>query len=238
MCQTVVPVAGLLAQGSTTLSEAEFRALGRLSETDDARAEEVLVSTDRFAGRPAHVDLATEEREHLLDQLGLFGVRLARDLLRRGEVRSAPELATELARRSGLDEVRRVLATQFASRAELLKARAALAVLDRVLRAEPPSDGGALAGAVEEVEAGAHELTELRLLVAVRSGGVELAEDEATEIELLVERAGLSVHERLDLDRRRRPRRMSTMPSPSRWSAGAVGPSIRSRRPESSRRRR
>ena len=181
------------------LSEAEFGALGRLAETDDASAEEVLVSTDRFAGRPARVDLATEEREHLLDQLGLFGVRLARDLLRRGEVRSAPELATELARRSGLDEMRRVLATQFASRAELLKARAALAVLDRVLRAEPPSDGGTLAGAVEEVEASAHELTELRLLVALRSGAVELADDEAAEIELLVERTALPAAERLDL---------------------------------------
>jgi len=105
----------------------------------------------------ARVDLATEEREHLLDQLGLFGVRLARDLLRRGEIRSAPALAAELARRSGLDEMRRVLGTHFACRAELLKARAALAVLDRVLRAAPPGDGGVLPGAVEEAQASAPE---------------------------------------------------------------------------------
>lgn len=200
LCQTVVPVAGLLAQGSTLLSEAEFRALGRLAEVDDAAAEEVLVSTDRFAGRPAQVDLATEEREHLLDLLGLFGVRLARDLLRRGEVRSAPDLATALTRRSGLDDLRRVLATQFAGRAELLKARAALGVLHRVLRAEPPSDGGVLAGAVEEVEASAHELAELRLLVALRSGGVQLHEDEAAEVERLVERSALPAPERLGLE--------------------------------------
>jgi len=200
LCQTVVPVAGLLAQGSALLSEAEFQALGRLAEVDDAIAEEVLVSTDRFTGRPARVDLATEERAHLLGLLGLFGVRLARDLLRRGEVHSAPDLATALAHRSGLDELRRVLTTQFASRAELLKARAALGVLDRVLRAEPPNDDGALAGAVEEVEANAHELAELRLLVALRSGGVELADDEANEVERLVERAGLPASQRLELD--------------------------------------
>ncbi|MGQ0805401.1 MAG: dynamin family protein [Actinomycetota bacterium] len=199
LCQTVVPVAGLLAEGSTLLTEAEFRALGRLAEVDDATAEEVLVSTDRFAGRPAQVDLATEEREHLLELLGLFGVRLARDLLRRGEVRNAPDLATALTRRSGLDELRRVLATQFASRAELLKARAALGVLDRVLRAEPPSDGGVLAGAVEEVEANAHELAELRLLVALRSGAVELPEDEAGEVERLIERTALPTTQRLEL---------------------------------------
>jgi len=200
LCQTVVPVAGLLAQGSTLLSEAEYRALGRLAEVDHDAAEAVLLSTDRFASRPARVDLATEEREHLLGLLGLFGVRLAVDLLRRGEVRSAPELATALTRRSGLNDLRWVLATQFAGRAELLKARAALSVLDRVLRSEPPSDGGALAGAVEEVEANAHELAELRLLVALRSGGVELSEDEAAEVELLVERAARPPAARLGLE--------------------------------------
>jgi hypothetical protein len=200
LCQTVVPVAGLLAQGSTMLGEAEFRALGRLAEADDETAESVLVSTDRFSARPAPLRLTPEEREHLLALLGLFGVRLARDLLRRGAARNAPQLAMELRRRSGLDELRRVLAAQFSGRAQLLKARAALAAVDRLLRDVPPRDGGTLARATEQIEASAHELTELRLLIALRSGGVRLREDEMIEVERLIERSGRPPTERLELD--------------------------------------
>jgi hypothetical protein len=96
--------------------------------------------------------------------------------------------------------LRRLLATQFSGRAQLLKARAALATLDRLVHEVPPGDGGALAASVEEVEAGAHELTELRLLVALRRGGVRLRDDESVEVERLVERSGRPAAERLGLD--------------------------------------
>ncbi len=200
LCQTIVPVAGLLAEGSTRLTQVEFQALGRLASADDETAEEVLLSADRFTGRPAALDLAVEERRHLLALLGLFGVRLSRDLLRRGEVTTAPQLATALRRASGLEDLRQVLATQFTARAELLKARAAMGALARLLRDHPPGDGGVLSAAVEAMDAGTHELAELRLLVAVRGGGVDLRDDETAEVERLVGRAGLPVAERLDLD--------------------------------------
>ena len=200
LCQTIVPVAGLLAEGSTRLTQVEYAALGRLAEADDHAAEEVLLSADRFTDRPAALDLAVEERRHLLALLGLFGVRLSRDLLRRGAVSTAPQLATALRQASGLDDLRDVLATQFTARAGLLKARAALSALTRLLRDQPPGDGGVLSAAVEAVDAGTHELAELRLLVALRGGGVELHDDETAEVERLVGRAGLSPAERLDLD--------------------------------------
>ena len=200
LCQTIVPVAGLLAEASTRLTQAEFQALGRLAEADDDTAAEVLISADRFTDRPASLDLAVEERRHLLGMLGLFGVRLARDLLRRGEVTSAPQLAAALRRSSGLDDLRHVLATQFTARGELLKARAALSAVTRLLRDQPPGDGGALSAAVEALDAGTHELAELRLLVALRGGGVELDDEETAEVERLVGRAGLAVADRLDLD--------------------------------------
>jgi Dynamin family len=199
LCQTVIPVAGLLAEGSGRLSEIEFRALGRLAEAPDDLVDEVLVSVDRFAGRPVPVDLAMEERQHLLDLLGLFGVRLARHLLRTGAVRTAAELAAELRVRSGLDDLREALATQFSARAGLLKSRAGLATLTRLLQDHPPDDGGVLATAVEEVESGTHELAELRLLLLVRSGGLELTDDENSEVERLIEGAGLAPAARLGL---------------------------------------
>lgn len=199
LCQTVVPVAGLLAQGSMALREDEYRVLGRLAEAPDEVAEEILLSADRFGTRPASISITAEERVHLLALLGLFGVRTARDVLRRGEARSAPELAAVLTRRSGLVELRSLLATQFSTRGHLLKARAGLLGLDRILRTAPPDDGGSLAGAVEEVESNAHELTELRLLVALRSGGIELAEAEAAEVEHVVETSAQPARARMEL---------------------------------------
>jgi hypothetical protein len=163
--------------------------------------DDLLLSTDRFVSE--HHDgggVAAEDRRRLLDRLGLFGVRLGRALIRDGRVASSQELARELRARSGIDELRTLLATQFAARSHVLKARVGLAALDRLTRRFPLDDGGAFAADLERAEAGAHELAEVRLLVAVRTGGVELPEDEAAEVERLVERAGLPVVDRLGLD--------------------------------------
>lgn len=200
LCQTVLPVAGLLAQGATLLTQRDHEALVRLAGAPDDEAQAILHSAERFATRPAAVELALEERAHLLDLLGLFGVRLARDLLTRGVASTASGLAAELRRRSGLEELQDALATQFTARAELLKARAALAALGRLVLDVPPGDGGRLAAALEEVEAASHELAELRLLLALRTGAVQLPEAEAREVETLVERAGLPAADRLGLD--------------------------------------
>jgi len=201
LCQTVVPVAGLLALGASRMTESDFQGLRRLADADERVAEALLLSTDRFTAQDQDATpLAVEDRRRLLDRLGLFGVRLSRALLRERTVSTSQDLAHELRRRSGIDELRSLLATQFAARGHVLKSRVALAVLDRLTRRFPLDDGDAFAAELERVEADAHELAEVRLLVAVRTGGVEFHDDEVAEVERLVERAGLPVVERLGLD--------------------------------------
>ena len=200
LCQTVVPVAGMLAYGSSQLTEVDFRALRRLAAADSAVTDDLLLSTDRFAGDETVAGLEPTERHRLLDLLGLFGVRLAHDLLRRGSVRTAADLAIELRSESGIDELRALLSTQFAARSHLLKARVALASLNQLVHELSPTDGIAFATELERVETDSHELSELRLLVALRSGGVELRDDESAEVEMLIERSGSPVGARLGLD--------------------------------------
>src|SRR5436190_1709217 len=48
LCQTVVPVAGLLAQSGSTLREAEFKALQQIAEAPADQAERLFLSADRF----------------------------------------------------------------------------------------------------------------------------------------------------------------------------------------------
>jgi hypothetical protein len=224
LCQTVVPVAGLLAQAARTMTEAEHRALRRLAEADDELVEELLLSVDRFAGwdEPG-LPLTLHERAYLLERYGLFGIRLADRLLRRGGVDSARRLAAELTARSGVDELRTLLASRFAARRDVLQARSALLALDDVVRRWPA--GARFRPEIERMAAGAHELAELRVLVAVRSGGVPLDDEAVSEIERLLD-AGTPVAARLGLPDDAAPEDVwaALVDAVARWRARAEHP--------------
>jgi len=198
LCQTVVPVAGLLAQTGRTLRQAEFIALESLADCPRDVTESLLLSVDRFVRSEAAVAVEPETRAMLLDRLGVFGIRLAITMIRAG-LRDATTLAADLVKRSGLDELRRLLAVQFTERRELLKARSALLALDRILREQPRQGTGELSAAVERILAGAHEFRELRLLSALRGSGLALPSGAVTEAERLLGGTGTSVRIRVGL---------------------------------------
>ena len=206
LCQTVVAVAGLLALTGRTLRQDEYLALRALAGADTAVTEAMLLSADRFvtpppstaAALPTTVDATT--RAALLARLGVFGIRTSLALLRQDPSTDAAALSAELVRRSGLDELREVLAVQFTERRDLLKARSALLAVELVLHREPRPAARALAAEVERVFAGAHEFAELHLLSALRSRAVTLPADAREEAERLVGGSGSRTAVRLGLD--------------------------------------
>ncbi|MGH3799192.1 MAG: dynamin family protein [Pseudonocardiaceae bacterium] len=227
LCQGVVPVAGLLAQTGRTLRQAEFEALAALSRASREEVDALLLSTDRFlrAGSGgAPVD--PEVRRGLLDRFGLFGLRLSVTLIRQGTTDTPGALAGELVRRSGLDELRSVLNTQFTERRDLLKARSALAALDSVLHGDPRADAGPLLGEVERILAGAHEFAELRLLSALRSGAVNLPKAELDEAERLLGGSGGALEVRLGQPPGSGPNelRQAALEALARWHRRAENP--------------
>ncbi|HMK12950.1 MAG TPA: dynamin family protein [Acidimicrobiales bacterium] len=198
LCQTTVPVAGLLGFGASLLTERDFVLLGRLASAGEDDADALLLSCDRLAARESEIDLSAEDRAHLLDRFGLFGVRLARALIQGGTASTAPALASALRRESGIDDLRTLLATRFAARSGLLKAQAVLTGLEQITRQWPIERDDVTRG-IEMVEAGAHELAELQLLVAARNGALDLDDEALGEIDRVVEGSGLTARERLDL---------------------------------------
>jgi predicted GTPase len=162
LCQAVLPVAGLIAEAAATLREDETTALRRLAEVDRSVSVGMLRSAGGFVSSDDLPGLDGSMRGRLLDRLGLFGVRLAVELLivRRGM--SAGDLARELEARSGIGELRRILGGQFAARAAVLKARSTLASLLALAERHGGPQGRMIRDRVRDIERGAHELVEIR----------------------------------------------------------------------------
>ena len=227
LCQTVVPVAGLLAQTGAAFTEDEFRALALIAAAPRADADTLLLTADRFVGAETTILVTPLERETLIDRLGLFGVRLAVKLVREGVTDNASQLATELVARSGITELRELLESSFAARRDALKARSALVTLDDALRTAGGAERERLEGELERVLSGAHELAEIGLLNALRTDAVAFRTDEATaEAERLLGGAGTETLRRLDLPAEA-PRdgvRAAAVAAITRWQKVAESP--------------
>jgi hypothetical protein len=197
-CQAVIPVAGLIAEAAATLSEDETAALRTLAGLDRNVSTEMLLSAQRFAGCDEIAGLDVNMRRRLLDRLGLFGVRLAVELLISGRAITAGDLSRELEARSGIGELRRILTGQFAARAAVLKCRSTLASTLALAELHGGSEGRMIRERVRDIQLSAHELVEIRLLSRLRAGGVGLGDDEVVARRLLGD-AGPEAHRRLGL---------------------------------------
>lgn len=200
LCSAVVPVAGLLAQAGATLTEAEFRAVATLAAAPASEAADLLLTADRFASSPSAVPVTEAERRLLLGRLGLFGLRLAERLVRTGAAPTAPALAAELRRHSGIEDLRALLLTQLTGRSEALKARSALVGLVAALDAPGWEQAASLRGEVERVLAGAHELVELQRLNQLATGELQPPEALRDEMHRLLGGRGHAPTTRLGLD--------------------------------------
>jgi hypothetical protein len=225
LCQNVIAVAGLLAETGRTLRQSEFAALAALAALPRADADALVLSVDRFVSRSAESPVNVETRQALLDRLGLFGVRLSLTLIRQG-VSEPSALAAELVGRSGLEDLQKLLTSQFGERQDLLKARSALLAVDQVLRLYPRPEAEPLAAEVERILAGAHEFAELRVLSALYARTVKLSPEAAAEAERLLGGSGLAPATRLGLERGAAPSELrdAALEAVNRWRRRAGNP--------------
>ena len=202
LCQTVVPVAGLLAQAGPSLRQSEYNLLERLAQLDDRELEVLLASVDRFTDGDLVGNVTSIDREALLRRLGLYGVTLSIGLIRSGEVDGSPALAKALVEKSGLVELRETLMSQFAARRDVLKARAALHAIEQMVRNDPPPGeaAGPLMFDAERIRTGAHVFSEIQLFSSHRSGAVDFRADDVDEVERLLGVQGFTPTSRLGLD--------------------------------------
>ena len=77
LCQTVVPVAGLLAQAASTFRQSEYNLITRIAALPADQLELLLASADRFVDHDLVANVVSTDRETLIRRLGLYGVRRA-----------------------------------------------------------------------------------------------------------------------------------------------------------------
>jgi len=227
LCRSVIPVAGLVAQAGATLREDEFRTLVTLVGTHGLDPAELALTTDRFASPDAPVGVTAEERLALLRRLGLYGVRVALDVLARRQATTSPELSRELLRVSGIADLQRALHIQLIGRSQPLKARSALAALSALLASRRWPRGDWLATRAEMIASSAHEIAEVRLLTDLWLGELSLRdEQQASELEVLLGGQGITAAERLSLPPDATPAQLSeaALAARSRWSQVAEHP--------------
>jgi len=197
LCQTVLPMSGLLAETATTLRQDEYQLLEVLASADRADLDELLLSVDRFGDAETDLSITSQERHELLDRLGLFGIRVSCALLRQHAASSSTELAELLVERSGLATLRETLKTHFSARGDVLRSRSALLTLEAVLAKHAGPRTDALEAELERIVASTHEFAEVRLLGALRAAHVTLPGADLARAELLLGVSGTLAHQRL-----------------------------------------
>jgi len=181
----VLPVIGLVAESVETggFTSADADALRRLAELDEATRETMLISADLFVTWECDVPVGVRTR--LLEKLDLYGVRCALAALDAEPAITAGALRRRLLDSSGLDGVRGKLNAVFRSRADGIKAAAALASVTALAAASgDPDERRRVHDAIEVLLAKpeAHQLRLLEALTLVASGAVAMPADLAEEV--------------------------------------------------------
>ena len=181
----VVPMIGLLAETAETgaFTAADAEALRALAALPPALTDTMLMATDLFATLDVPVDRPTRVR--LLQLLDLFGVGRALAALRADPHLSAGDLRRRLLDASGLAELRRRLAEVFRSRADGIKASAALGALSALAaRSDDWAERQRVHDAIEVLlqRPEAHQFRLLEALTLVSNGAVGFPDDLTAEI--------------------------------------------------------
>jgi hypothetical protein len=226
--QTVLPVSGLLAEAGVRLTEQEFQDVRRLAALAPAVTDAMLLSVDRFTAHRRFLPVETSPRRELLARLGLFGLRWSLEAVRSGAVADVTGLRAGLTTASGIVHLRRVLETQIVGRRDVIKAEAALQLVQRAAAAEECRGARRLAGMAERMRLGVHEFQEVRLLNDLRQGHVDVEDELRQRMERALGASGGGVMARLGLDENAQPAELEhvLLTEHGRWRELATDPAV------------
>ncbi|MDT0308017.1 dynamin family protein [Streptomyces sp. DSM 44917] len=192
------PVVGLLGAAAATFTEEEHADLTELTKLDSEELRAHVRRVPFFAHRELPgVPLPPARRAALLERFGAYGVWLACELIRQ-DLTDTAGLRAELLRRSGVEDLRRLLLDHFGNRASLIKLDRAIretrVLADRLGDAVAPAAAGIL-----RLEFSEHAFRELAVLRDHYAGRLALTPPEVRELLRVTGESGATPAARLGL---------------------------------------
>lgn len=205
---TTLPVCGLLAFGSQTLTSEEFDTLTQLAKMPAERLRSLIKNAKRFSQKeyPEKPEIPpAAKRKLVLDRLGQYGTWLAADLIRSG-TSDRELLGRELFQQSGAAELLDLIKSHFGNRAFLIKLslglqqiKAACFMEQQRLESSERQIVADIAGEFEKLEVQEHAFHELTVLGNYYQGELSFSEDEVRQLLAVTSENGTSLKARLGL---------------------------------------
>lgn len=181
----VLPVIGLLAETAETggFTEEDAESLRQLAELEESARETMLLSPDLFTSWDCAVPIGVRTR--LLERLDLHGVRCALAAITAQPDITAGQLRRKLLEDSGMAAVLGKVNSLFRSRADGIKAAAALGSISALAESSgDPAEQQLVRDAIEALLARpeSHQFRVLEALTLVSSGQANFPADLAAEV--------------------------------------------------------
>lgn len=201
----ILPVSSLMGLASSTLSDEDIAKIQHLVKIDSDSLLEMLSSPDFFLDEEYDVDLSVTERKSLYNKLGLYGIFVLTETIKRNKDATPDFLKETLRSKSGFDKLFLTILSHFGGRATLIKSQSILKeILKEITRAKSCSTGVAY-NAISEVEnaivmtlLSMHEYKEWEYLSKYYEGKLEIDNAIASEFIALCGERGYSATDRLN----------------------------------------
>lgn len=132
---TILPICAMLGLASSTVTESDILLLNSLARTEDRVLSEMLHSVNDFSDDFFLTDVSINERLHLQQKFGLYGVFEAICLSRKG-VLSKDNLERHFKEISGFEDFQKCLYSHFGHRSFLIKTQSASAILSKACESQ------------------------------------------------------------------------------------------------------
>lgn len=117
----IFPISALQFLASSTLNETMFDDLLELSKSDETQLKRGFNSVSNFLKPEIELNISTQQRQHIVTNLGLYGAYLIVTAVKSGEVTDVQSARSLLWKESGAKNFMTVLHNHFGMRAKLIK---------------------------------------------------------------------------------------------------------------------
>ena len=204
----IYPISALLYLASSQFNDTLFDDIRAVAESDSSAVRQALKSVPNFLKEDININLSSDKRKQLIEQLGLYGVYLVIQLLNSDKSLTVNDVKERFKLESGATEFSKILHNHFGARAKLIKMESIFQTLIQSVKREKNTTSDKLKQQIlttikqkiSDIFASlVYEHGEYELLYKIYNNKIELDDDIRSEFINLCGEHGTSAPERLGM---------------------------------------